>query len=210
MSARLLLACLVAAALAACRGKGAEVPGVEDQPVVGAATVKNIPDLVPGYGIVERTRVVVNIEAEDSPRVHEGQPAWVYLLPSTAPVRCRVTRTLRGVSAETNQSLAWLEPVSGQPLPRNSFASASIEVARRARALVVPREAVMIRDGRTVVLRVARGAGGKVSYEPADVTMGVETGGDVEILSGLKPGEEIVTSGGIGLLFPEFKAASED
>lgn len=209
MSARVLLACLIAAALAGCRGNGAEVPGVEDQPVVGKAAIEDIPDLVPGYGIVEGARVVVSIEAQDSPRVREGQSAWVYLLPSTAPVRCRVARALRGVSAETNQSLAWLEPVSGQALPPNSFASASIEVARRAHALVVPRGAVMIRDGRTVVLRVVRGADGKVSYDPAAVTMGVETGGDVEILSGLKPGEEIVASGGIGLLFPEFKAASD-
>lgn len=209
MSARILLACCVAASLAGCRGRGAPVPDVEDQPSVGAAAVKDIPERIPAYGIVEGARVVLSIEAADAPRVREGQPAWVYALPSTAPVACRVTRTLRGVSAETNQALAWLEPLSGRPLPANSFVTASIEVARHPRALTVPRASVMVRDGRTVVLRVLRSADGKTSYEPAAVTMGVESGGDVEILSGLKSGEDIVTSGGIGLLFPEFKAASD-
>lgn len=209
MSARILLAACVAAALAGCGTKDAAVPNVEDHPAIGAAALKDIPERIPAYGIVEGERIVVSIEASDSPRVHEGQPAWVYALPSTAAVACRVTRTFRGVSAETNQALAWLEPISGRMLPANSFVSAAIEVARHRRAITIPRAAVMIQGGRTVVLRVQQSADHKTSYEPAPVTMGVEDGNDVEVLSGLKPGEEIVTSGGIGLLFPDFKAASD-
>lgn len=204
-----LLVCGAFLLLSACKKGPTDVPDVEDHPAVGAVQVKDIPDVIPAYGIVEGARLVVSIEAEDSPRVREGQRAWAFVLPSTAPIACRVTRSLRDVSAETNQSLAWLEPLSGRPLPANSFVSASVEVARRPHALTVPREAVMIRDGRTVVMRRVKGAEGKVSYEPVAVTMGVESGGDVEILSGLTPGEELVTSGGIGLLFPEFKAASD-
>ena len=195
--------------LSACKKGATDVPDVEDQPAVGSARVKDIPDLIPAYGIVEGARLVVSVEAADSPRVRAGQRAWVSVLPSTAPIACRVTRSLRDVSAETNQSLAWLEALSARSLPANSFVAASIEVAWRSHALTVPRAAVMIKDGRTTVLRRAKAAEGKTSFEPVAVTMGVESDGDVEILSGLKPGDEVVTSGGIGLLFPDFKAASD-
>lgn len=209
MRSKDLLLCGAVLLIAACKKAGVEIPDVEDPPGIGAVQVQDVPDLVPAYGIVEGARVVVNVEAQDSARVREGERGWVYVLPSTAPISCRVTRVFRGVSAETNQSLAWLETRPARGLPANSFVSASIEAARRPRALTVPRAAVMIRDGKPVVLRVSQGADGKASYEPVAVTMGVESGGDVEILSGLKAGEKIVTSGGIGLLFPEFKAASD-
>ncbi len=210
MRGRLSAGCAALLALSACSGKHAVVvPDIDDSPRVAAAQVKDIPELVPAYGLAEGRSLVVNIEAEDTPHVHAGEAADAYMVPSTAAVACRVIRVLGHVSAETNQSLAWLKPVGGDGFPPNSFVSANIEVARR-RALVVPRPAVMIRNGRTVVLQVLRGAGGKVSYQPVPVSMGAESGGDVEIGSGLKAGDEVVVGEGIGLLFPEFKAAADD
>lgn len=208
MSPRLaLLASLLL--LSGCKRASVAIPDVEDQPVLGTARVEALTELVPASGVVEDGHIVVNVEAADSSKVREGERAWVSLLPSTAPVAYRVTRVLRGVSAETGQSLAWLAPMRGRDLPPNSFVSASIETSRISNALVVPRTAIMIRDGKTVVLRQVTDAQGKTSFEPAAVAMGLEAGDKAQILSGLSAGDTVVVSGGIGLLFPEFKAAAD-
>ena len=59
------------------------------------------------------------------------------------------------------------------------------------RRLVVPQTAVLNSGDRQMVF-VDRGNG---YFEPRDVTIGAQTDGRVEILSGLQPGERIVTSG---------------
>jgi Cu(I)/Ag(I) efflux system membrane fusion protein len=60
-----------------------------------------------------------------------------------------------------------------------------------ARRLVVPQSAVLNSGDRQVVF-LDRGNG---VFEPRDVKIGVQSGDRIEILSGLKPGERIVTSG---------------
>lgn len=57
--------------------------------------------------------------------------------------------------------------------------------------LVVPSEAV-IRTGKRAVV-IVRGEAG--AFEPRDVSLGVESGDDVEILQGLSEGEQVVASG---------------
>lgn len=63
--------------------------------------------------------------------------------------------------------------------------------------VVVPRQAVFERDGRTVVYRAAVGG-----FEPVDVTLGVSSAGRVVVESGIEPGDRIA-------LRDPTKAASE-
>ena len=58
-------------------------------------------------------------------------------------------------------------------------------------ALVVPSEAV-IRTGRRALVMLALEGG---RYQPAEVRVGRETGGQTEILAGLAAGERVITSG---------------
>lgn len=72
------------------------------------------------------------------------------------------------------------------------FASVTLENTLAAEKTLVPRSAV-IDTGERQVAFVSKGEG---KFEPRDVQLGIETGdGFVEIISGLKPGEMVVTSG---------------
>lgn len=70
---------------------------------------------------------------------------------------------------------------------------ASVEIATEAPAptMLVPREAVIDTGARQLVF-VMRDAG---TFEPRNVTLGAEAEGVVQVLGGLAPGEEVVTSG---------------
>ena len=69
---------------------------------------------------------------------------------------------------------------------------ATVRLAAPSRnALLVPSEAV-IRTGKRNLVMVARENGG---YEPAEVEIGRESGGQVEIIRGLNEGERVVASG---------------
>lgn len=206
----LLLAAI--SALAACaKHEEFKAPDLVDAPVVAAAALADIPVRVPAYGIALKDgRLEVNIEAGDTKRVRAGQEATAYAAPERTPIPCRVSRVLAVASAETGQAVAWLTPTRDRRAAPNEFVSASIVVAIKRRALSVPASAVLVRDGRTLVVRADAGADGKTVYLPVPVVTGDESDAAVEILSGLKAGDRVVTTGAIGPLYPDFKAVSGD
>ncbi|HEX4046375.1 MAG TPA: hypothetical protein VH309_00995 [Elusimicrobiota bacterium] len=208
---RELFALCAAAALAACGRRAAFVaPPLEDAPVLATAALTDIPVRIPAYGLsLPDGRFEVNIEAGDARSVRPGEDATV-LAPGQEPIPGRVVRVLRVASVETGQALAWLAAQGNGRVPPNEFVSANIVVAVKRRALAVPKSAVLVRDGRTWVVRAEAGEGGKAAYVPVQVATGDESDTGIEILSGLKPGDRVVTTGAVGLLYPDFKAASED
>lgn len=77
------------------------------------------------------------------------------------------------------------------------FATAAISVGDGAAVVVVPREAVQLVEGRQVVWVPGDEAG---AFTARPVTVGEALDGDrIEILSGLQPGERLVTSGAFTL-----------
>ena len=70
------------------------------------------------------------------------------------------------------------------------FAEVKIHAQNQKDALIIPSEAV-IRSGNDTQVFIVKGAG---KYEPRMVELGIESEGKVSILSGLKEGEEVVTS----------------
>lgn len=73
----------------------------------------------------------------------------------------------------------------------NLFAEVSIEGEGRRNVLKIPREALIHTGEReSVVLALGEGR-----FQPLDVTPGARLGGEVEILAGLKEGDEVVVSG---------------
>jgi Cu(I)/Ag(I) efflux system membrane fusion protein len=81
-------------------------------------------------------------------------------------------------------------PNPGRRLKPGMFAQVSLAPERRE-ALLVPSEAVIRTGARTLVI-IAQDEGG---YRPAEVRIGREANGRTEVLAGLAPGEEVVTSG---------------
>ena len=74
------------------------------------------------------------------------------------------------------------------------FARVSLQVDRRNQALVVPEAAIVTRGDGQFVFRIV---GGKA--ELAAVQLGLRQTGQVEIVDGLKPGDQVVTAGQIKL-----------
>lgn len=80
----------------------------------------------------------------------------------------------------------------GNLLKPGMFTNVQLSNTLAAEKTLVPRSAV-IDTGERQVAFVSRGEG---KFEPRDVRLGIETGdGLVEVISGLKPGEMVVTSG---------------
>jgi len=75
-------------------------------------------------------------------------------------------------------------------LKPNMFADVNIHASKQVNAVVIPSEAVL-RTGTRNAVFVVRGPG---KYEPRDVKLGISSDGLVQILEGVKEGEEVVTS----------------
>ena len=71
------------------------------------------------------------------------------------------------------------------------FANVTIDANPQRGAMVVPSEAI-VRSGTRNEIFLARGDG---KFEPKVVTLGVTSGGLTQILAGVNPGDEVVTSG---------------
>jgi Cu(I)/Ag(I) efflux system membrane fusion protein len=70
------------------------------------------------------------------------------------------------------------------------YARVELEAASERQALLVPRDAVHVTGERAMVfVRDAQGA-----LHARNITTGVVAGADVEVISGLRAGEEIVSS----------------
>ena len=108
-------------------------------------------------------------------RVWEGNVEYVY--PSLDPM----TRTIR-------TRLKFKNP--DEALKPNMFADVTIFGGGKVDVVKIPREA-LIRSGgeERVILSMGEGR-----FQPRKVVSGIESGDEIEILSGLKGGEDVVTS----------------
>lgn len=79
----------------------------------------------------------------------------------------------------------------GLVLKPGMFARVIFKSSAAQRALLIPQEAVIATGKRHVV--IVAGDGGK--YSPIEVQLGRESGGDVEVKSGLLEGQRVVSSG---------------
>ena len=109
-------------------------------------------------------------------RTFTGQLTYIY------PYAEAKTRTVKVRLEFENPDLV-LKP--------DMYANVTIHVASQLDAVVIPSEAV-VRSGVRDQVFVLRGPG---KFEPREVKLGVSSGGLIQVIDGLMPGEEIVTSG---------------
>ena len=125
--------------------------------------------------LAEGLSAEINVPAYPG-RTWEGKVEYIY--PELDPK----SRTLR-------VRLAFDNPAG--LLKANMFADVVIYGGPKHDALVIPQEA-LIETGERASVVTALGEG---RFQPVDVVTGMRRGGRVEILSGLKEGDQIVTSG---------------
>ena len=103
----------------------------------------------------------------------------------------RVSAILPEAVAESRTLTARIElPNRGGRLRPGMFGQAVLQGGAMP-ALLVPSEAVIRTGRRTLVMLAVQGG----RYRPAEVQVGRESGGQTEVLAGLRAGEEVVASG---------------
>jgi len=108
-------------------------------------------------------------------KTFNGQLTYIY------PYAESKTRTIK-VRLEFDNPELQLKP--------DMYANVTIHARTQQDAVVIPSEAV-VRSGIRDQVFVARGRG---KFEPREVSLGLSSGGLVQVLGGVEPGEEVVTS----------------
>ncbi len=163
---------------------------------------------IPAYGIVinkdGRKELEVNIEAGDTKSLKVGQEAKAFIGALKTPVPARVARVLRAVSSETGQSLAWLIPLKKFQISPGQFVTAWIYTSRKKKVVAIPKSAILIRNGKKLIVVKAGD-----DYRVQEIKTGISSDKKIEILSGIQPGDQILTQGGLFFLYPNFKAVDD-
>jgi Cu(I)/Ag(I) efflux system membrane fusion protein len=76
-------------------------------------------------------------------------------------------------------------------LKPNMFAEVVVYGGPRRNVLRIPREALIVTGERETVVKAL----GEGRFQPVDVVTGMKRAGQVEVLSGLEEGDEVVVSG---------------
>jgi len=151
----------------------------------------------PAYQIADLSSVWVQASVYDYevPWIKEGQSANMEL--SYHPgqsYKGSVSYIYPTLDQKTRTVMVRLEFANPDlELKPGMFASVQIQSRPIKDAIVIPNEAI-IRTGERNIVFVVKGEG---AFEPRQVTLGMEGGernNEIEVLSGLQPGEKIVTS----------------
>lgn len=141
---------------------------------------------------LSRVWVIADIYEDDLPWVNAGDEISMEL--NGIPGRTfsgRLTYIYPYAEAKTRTIKVRLEFDNPDLLLKpNMFANVTIHAQSQQDAVVIPSEAV-VRSGMREQVFVVRGPG---KFEPREVKLGVSSGGLVQILAGVIPGEEVVTS----------------
>ncbi len=168
-------------------------------PIKGVITrkLKNLGEMIAaGHPIflVEQLSVLelkAELSAKELSRLRTGLPVTIYVEGFSEPVRAQIDEVRPGVDKahRTVQITSRIDNSSGR-FSSGLFASVDIVLVRNERAVTVPKEALVRSGERVSVFRVRDGRA-----EQVEVTVGLQQGDLVEIVSGLDEGEIVVTAG---------------
>lgn len=187
-------------------------PAFEDTAVLETVSTADLPEVAPGSGIASfggSGIYEINIESDDGAKIRVGQKALISTKPEAKAIPARVIKVMRAVSAETGQALAWLKAESAAQTPAGEFVFATITLGMKSHALTVNSSALFVRDGKSWVIKSVAGKEEKSQLVAQEVKIGTSDKGRVEIVSGLHAGDQVVDSGGLGYLYPDFKSQGE-
>lgn len=161
-----------------------------------AETGARLDPAVPVLTISDNTRLYcgLDVREKDISRVKKGQAVEIRLLDADGETfRGTVTYISPRVDENTRtiKVRAEVENAAGK-LRFGMFAAGRIMAPSGRAVLAIPEGAVRNMDGKTGVFV----PGGHGVFVPRDVTVGASGGGFVEVRSGLKAGEAVVSSGG--------------
>jgi cobalt-zinc-cadmium efflux system membrane fusion protein len=136
---------------------------------------------------------LLDLPEADAGQVRPGQPVRISFEGLRAEPRAgKIARVGASVDHSSRTVPARVElPNPDRSLKAGVFLRAAIEIAPEHEAMLVPLDAIQRAEDCTFVF-VKRGPG---TYEPMPVELGTAGDGVVEVVAGLTPGDEIVTTG---------------
>ena len=139
--------------------------------------------------------IVADVYERDLQRVHEGARATVTTTAFTdRPIQGRIAFIDPQLNAASRTAKIRVEVANPRgDLRPGMYADVTIETAAAAPVLAVPKEAIQTVGDRQVVYVAA--SNDAVTFAERDVRLGSAVGEQVEVLSGLSPGERIVSKG---------------
>lgn len=184
-----------------------EVQKLEDEAEVVKVKMEPFTELIPAYGVILRSspdlEVEVAVDANDAKSLRVGLKAIVKANHFQKGTPGQVVRIIRGANAETGQSVVWIRAKNPDGKDHSGeFAWTRIEITSGEPVLVVPMEAILIKEGKPFVI--------KDDHKPIEVKLGRNNDESAEILEGLKEEDQVLSGGAVGYLYPDFKASSGD
>jgi HlyD family secretion protein len=157
------------------------------------------PSGAPILTIMDLSKVVARayIAPQQAAELHEGDAAKVTGADGNEEISGRVTVVSPAVDPNSTAMQVWVEvPNPGDRLKPGTTVGLSIVANTVKSALVVPADAVLTApDGKATVMVIGKD---QLAHQ-TEVTTGIHEDGEVQILSGLEAGEQIVTTGAYGL-----------
>ncbi|WP_242344956.1 efflux RND transporter periplasmic adaptor subunit [Anaeromyxobacter terrae] len=135
---------------------------------------------------------VLDVPEEHAGALRAGQKVTVRVDGSGEVREARVTRVPASIDPRTRTVRVRVDlPNKDRVLRAGAFVRGTIEVASPRHALLVPLDAIQrAQEHDLVFVRTAPG-----QYDPVSVKLGARAGGEVEVVGGLAPGSEVVTTG---------------
>ncbi|MFA1672149.1 efflux RND transporter periplasmic adaptor subunit [Rhizobium mongolense] len=144
------------------------------------------------FRLVRQQRIEwqAEVSARYRPLIKEGLAATIHR-PGDQQMEGMVRLVAPTVSADTGRALVYISLPAGAHPPIGLYATGQIELGAEP-ALTVPETALVVRDGISYVVAVD----GDKRVTRVRVETGRRNGDEVEILSGLDPSAEVVSTGG--------------
>lgn len=151
-------------------------------------------------GVVDPSKMIVrcDVTSRDIERIRDGQTASItFLSTEDIVVEGAVQSISRAVNSETRAfSVDILVDNADGRLKPGMFGRADVVVERRRETISIPKSVVTRRNNRSVVFVAVKPAESNHSLaEERPVELGLEGRDDVEVISGLNEGDEVVIRG---------------
>ena len=138
-----------------------------------------------------------HIPQTDALQLHKGDTAIISLAGLDKPISGKVSLISPALDPNSTTVEVWVQaPNANQQLRPGTTAQIAITAQTVKDALVVPSAALLNAKGDAAQVMVVDG---QSQASSRDVKTGIQTGQQVQIVSGLKPGEVVVTEGAYGL-----------
>ncbi len=154
-------------------------------------TPDNASPILEVSGSREDLDFIASVSSSDGQLVRMGMSATISSTDDGTDSISGVVASIGNVDGSTGlQSIRISFPKGGKRLSVGSFSTALILLARHPSALAIPKQSVLTKDGDTIVYVVA-----KEKAVLTKIKTGAENKDSIEVLSGLKEGQKVVTLG---------------